>query len=110
MKRAIHTLRRKDLRLHLVLIYLVSPPMQPRTDVFITSKLACPFHKPQHVEPALRKTLLDLRIGYLDLFLIHWPVAFNYVNFDPTMRGWPNEGADESKRVVLYCFQISSSQ
>ncbi|EED93922.1 aldo-keto oxidoreductase [Thalassiosira pseudonana CCMP1335] len=68
----------------------------PRTDVFITSKLACPFHKPQHVEPALRKTLLDLRIGYLDLFLIHWPVAFNYVNFDPTMRGWPNEDIDES--------------
>ena len=29
----------------------------PRTDVFITSKLASPFHRPEHVEPALRKTL-----------------------------------------------------
>ena len=29
----------------------------PRTDVFITSKLASPFHRHEHVEPALRKTL-----------------------------------------------------
>jgi diketogulonate reductase-like aldo/keto reductase len=29
----------------------------PRTDVFITSKLASPFHRSEHVEPALRKTL-----------------------------------------------------
>jgi predicted aldo/keto reductase-like oxidoreductase len=29
----------------------------PRTDVFITSKLASPFHRPEHVGPALRKTL-----------------------------------------------------
>lgn len=47
----------------------------PRTDCFITSKLASPFHRPEHVEPALRKTLADLRLGYLDLFLIHWPVV-----------------------------------
>eukprot|EP00804_Cyclotella_cryptica_P029654 CCRYP_019055-RB/>CCRYP_019055-RB protein AED:0.37 eAED:0.37 QI:337/1/1/1/1/1/6/850/362 len=69
----------------------------PRTDVFITSKLASPFHRPEHVEPALRKTLNDLRIGYLDLFLIHWPVAFKYVEFDPSARGWPDEEIDESE-------------
>lgn len=68
----------------------------PRTDVFVTSKLACPFHRPEHVEPAVRKTLHDLRLGYLDLFLIHWPVAFKYVEFDPTARGWENEDIDES--------------
>ncbi len=68
----------------------------PRSDVFITSKLAGPFHRPEHVEPALRKTLNDLRLGYLDLFLIHWPVAFKYVDFDPSVRGWDNEDIDDS--------------
>jgi len=73
----------------------------PRTDVFVTSKLACPFHRPEHVEPALRKTLNDLRLGYLDLFLIHWPVAFKYVEFDPSVRGWENEDIDESDEGKL---------
>ncbi|KAL7493958.1 hypothetical protein ACHAWT_002744 [Skeletonema menzelii] len=69
----------------------------PRSDVFITSKLAGPFHRPEHVEPALRKTLNDLRLGYLDLFLVHWPVAFKYVDFDPSIRGWDNEDIDDSE-------------
>ena len=69
----------------------------PRSNVFITSKLASPFHRPEHVEPALRKTLNDLRLGYLDLFLIHWPVAFKYVDFDPSIRGWENEDIDDSE-------------
>eukprot|EP00581_Thalassiosira_minuscula_P015268 CAMPEP_0183717854 /NCGR_PEP_ID=MMETSP0737-20130205/11310_1 /TAXON_ID=385413 /ORGANISM="Thalassiosira miniscula, Strain CCMP1093" /LENGTH=338 /DNA_ID=CAMNT_0025947331 /DNA_START=213 /DNA_END=1229 /DNA_ORIENTATION=- len=73
----------------------------PRTDVFVTSKLACPFHRPEHVEPAVRKTLNDLRLGYLDLFLIHWPVAFKYVEIDPAVRGWENEDIDESDNGKL---------
>ena len=67
-----------------------------RSDLYLVSKLASPFHRKEHVELALRKTLNDLRIDYLDLYLIHWPVAFQYVPIDPAVRGYPDEAIDDS--------------
>ncbi|KAL7567670.1 hypothetical protein ACA910_012009 [Epithemia clementina (nom. ined.)] len=68
-----------------------------RSDLFVVSKLASPFHRKEHVKLALQKTLHDLNLDYLDLYLIHWPVAFHFVDIDPTTRGYPNEEIDESQ-------------
>ena len=47
-----------------------------RSDVFVTGKLWNSEHAPEDVEPACRMTLDDLKLDYLDLYLIHWPQAF----------------------------------
>lgn len=46
-----------------------------REELFITSKLWNDAHSPKDVEKALDLSLKNLGVEYLDLFLIHWPVA-----------------------------------
>jgi alcohol dehydrogenase (NADP+) len=45
-----------------------------REELWITSKLWCNAHGQANVEPALRRSLGDLGLEWLDLYLVHWPV------------------------------------
>lgn len=47
-----------------------------RDEVWITSKLWNNAHAPEDVQPTLEKTLSDLNLEYLDLYLMHWPIAY----------------------------------
>ena len=50
-----------------------------REELWITSKLWNTFHAPEHVELACRKSLSDLQLDYLDLYLVHFPIALEFV-------------------------------
>ncbi|PJI94060.1 aldo/keto reductase [Luteimicrobium subarcticum] len=45
-----------------------------RADVFVTSKLDNPYLEPDDARAAFERTLADLDLGYVDLFLVHWPL------------------------------------
>ena len=53
-----------------------------RNELWITSKLWNNRHKKADIQPSIETTLKSLKLDYLDLYLIHWPVALiNEVNY-----------------------------
>ena len=82
-----------------------------RADIFVTSKLNNPFHHPDQVERACAGTLDALDIGYVDLFLIHWPlptIGIDYLDTWKAMEGLLDGG--RVRAIGVSNFQIAHLQ
>jgi len=53
-----------------------------REELWVTSKLWNTYHAREHVQPACERTLSDLGLDYVDLYLVHFPIALKYVPFE----------------------------
>jgi len=47
-----------------------------RDELFLVSKLWNSFHRPEDVEKGCRETLTAWELDHVDVYLMHWPVAF----------------------------------
>jgi diketogulonate reductase-like aldo/keto reductase len=67
-----------------------------REDLWVTSKLWNDKHAESDVIPSCRKSLADLRLDYLDMYLVHWP----FPNFHPP--GCTVESRSASARPYIH--------
>jgi D-xylose reductase len=73
-----------------------------REELWVTSKLWNTYHAGEHVRPALERSLRDLQLDYLDLYLIHFPLALKYVPFEERYPpGWFYDPASPQPRIEL---------
>ena len=60
----------------------ISKGLCSREELWVSSKLWNTFHRPEHVRAACEKSLSDLKLDYLDLYLIHFPISLKYVDIE----------------------------
>lgn len=78
----------------------ISKGLCQRDELWVTSKLWNTYHKAEHVRMACEKSLSDLKLKQLDLYLIHFPIAQTYVPFDTRYPpGWVLDPAAEKPRM-----------
>ena len=88
-----------------------------RSELFITSKLWNEFHKPEDVEPALKQSLMNLGLEYLDLYLMHWPFAFERkhqteihpVDFSQKVKKMPKTIFRSFSFLLSFCASLCAS-
>ncbi|KAJ1166308.1 hypothetical protein NDU88_006716 [Pleurodeles waltl] len=61
-----------------------------REDIFYTGKLWCRFFSSDMVRKAMEKSMSDLQLDYLDLFIMHFPVSIKYTVHDGSISQTPH--------------------
>ncbi|KAH7121095.1 NAD(P)H-dependent D-xylose reductase [Dendryphion nanum] len=75
----------------------ISEGLVKREDIFITTKLWNNYHSKDHAVPMAKAQNEAWGLGYIDLFLIHFPCALEYI--DPKVKQYPAWWAEDNKTV-----------
>ena len=79
-----------------------------RGEVYVTSKLNNSFHEPDEARQAFDRTLSELGVDHVDLFLIHWPLPTlydgDYVSTWETLEEFRADG--RSRSIGVSNFQV----
>ncbi|MDG4779412.1 aldo/keto reductase [Micromonospora sp. WMMD961] len=80
-----------------------------RSAVYVTSKLSNAFHRPDDARRAFDSTLAALKMDYIDLFLIHWPLPTlydgDYVSTWKTLEEFQRDG--RARSIGVSNFQVA---
>ncbi|WP_433537222.1 aldo/keto reductase [Micromonospora sp. CA-249363] len=83
-----------------------------RGSVYVTSKLSNAFHRPDDARKAFDSTLSALKMDYIDLFLIHWPLPTlydgDYVSTWKVLEEFQRDG--RARSIGVSNFQVSHLQ
>lgn len=71
-----------------------------RKDLFIVTKLWNTFHRPENVKLACQKSMTDLGVDYLDLYLIHFPIALKFVPIETVYPPEWNNTSEGAPRMI----------
>lgn len=58
----------------------------PRSEIWITTKLDNPWHK--RVPQGIESSLSDLKLDYVDLYLMHWPSSTTPEDLNKAYTDW----------------------
>ena len=79
----------------------ISEGVCKRDDLWVTSKLWNTYHAAEHVQAACEKSLSDLGLKQLDLYLIHFPIAQKFVPFEHrSPPGWFFDPSTEKPHMI----------
>ena len=81
-----------------------------REDLWVTSKLWNAYHAAEHVRPACERSLNDLGLKQLDLYLVHFPIAQKFVPFETRYPpGWHFDPSSAAPRMAETRVPISET-
>ncbi len=81
-----------------------------REELWITSKLWNTYHRKEHVQLACKRSLTDLKLDYLDLYLIHFPIAQRYIPIEERYPpGWFDDVDAAEPKMALDTVPIAET-